>query len=99
MLDALEMLDGERIDPAGSRYAREVLNRLNAKGHGQVLNRNELVTGSTDVEYFSGQAPVSNPICWSSCWAYWPIPATSCSRSPATRSTRQARFAGRTLAR
>ncbi|MCH1984717.1 DUF6079 family protein [Achromobacter xylosoxidans] len=53
VLDALEVLDGERIDPAGSRYAQEVLNRLRAKGHGQVLNRNELVTGATDVEYFA----------------------------------------------
>ncbi len=52
VLDALEVLDGERIDPAGSRYAKEVLNRLKAKGHGQVLNRNELITGATDVEYF-----------------------------------------------
>jgi hypothetical protein len=53
VLDALEVLDGERIDPTGSRYAQEVLNRLKAKGHGQVLNRNELITGATDVEYFS----------------------------------------------
>ncbi|MDR3298636.1 MAG: DUF6079 family protein [Candidatus Accumulibacter sp.] len=52
VLDALEVLDGERIDPANSRYAQEVLNRLKAKGHGQVLNRNELIAGSTDVEYF-----------------------------------------------
>ena len=52
VLDALEVLDGERIDPSHSRYAQEVLKRLAAKGHGQVLNRNELITGSTDVEYF-----------------------------------------------
>ena len=52
VLDALEVLDGERIDPAQSRYAQEVLKRLAVKGHGQVLNRNELITGSTDVEYF-----------------------------------------------
>ncbi|HGN1363254.1 TPA: DUF6079 family protein, partial [Pseudomonas aeruginosa] len=53
VLDALEVLDGERIDPASSRYAQEVLNRLKTKGHGQVLNRNELITGATDVEYFA----------------------------------------------
>jgi hypothetical protein len=53
VLDALEVLDGERIDPASSRYAQEVLKRLKAKGHGQVLTRNELITGATDVEYFS----------------------------------------------
>jgi hypothetical protein len=31
ILDALEMLDGDRVDPARSRYA-QVLNRLKAKG-------------------------------------------------------------------
>jgi hypothetical protein len=53
MLDALGLLDGDRVDPAHSRYAQEVLNRLRAKGHGQVLNRNELLSGSVDVEYFA----------------------------------------------
>ncbi|HRF10746.1 MAG TPA: DUF6079 family protein, partial [Candidatus Accumulibacter phosphatis] len=52
LLDALEMLDGDRIEPGRSRYAQEVLNRLKAKGHGQVLNRSELLNGQTDVEYF-----------------------------------------------
>lgn len=52
VLDALELLDGDRVDPANSRYAQEVLNRLKAKGHGQVLNRNELLSGSSDIEYF-----------------------------------------------
>ncbi|OYV51921.1 MAG: ATPase [Acidocella sp. 20-58-15] len=53
VLDALEMLDGDRIDPTRSRYAKEVLTRLKAKGHGQVLNRGELLSGATDVEYFA----------------------------------------------
>ncbi|HHG5111179.1 TPA: DUF6079 family protein [Pseudomonas aeruginosa] len=53
ILDALELLDGDRVDPAGSRYAQEVLSRLKAKGHGQVLNRNELLSGSSDIEYFA----------------------------------------------
>lgn len=53
ILDALEMLDGDRIEPTRSRYAQEVLNRLQAKGHGQVLNRSELISGPTDVEYFA----------------------------------------------
>jgi hypothetical protein len=52
ILDALEMLDGDRIDTGRSRYAQEVLNRLKAKGHGQVLNRGELLSGPSDVEYF-----------------------------------------------
>lgn len=53
ILDGLEMLDGDRIDPARSRYAQEVLARLKAKGHGQVLNRGELISGASDVEYFA----------------------------------------------
>lgn len=53
VLDALELLDGDRVDPANSRYAQEVLNRLKAKGHGQVLNRSELLSGTPDVEYFA----------------------------------------------
>jgi hypothetical protein len=53
ILDALEMLDGDRIEPGRSRYAQEVLARLKAKGHGQVLNHNELLSGATDVEYFA----------------------------------------------
>ena len=53
ILDALEMLDGDRIEPTRSKYAQEVLNRLKAKGHGQVLNRAELISGVTDVEYFA----------------------------------------------
>ena len=53
VLDALELLDGDRVDPAKSRYAQEVLNRLKAKGHGQVLNRSELLSGTSDLEYFA----------------------------------------------
>jgi hypothetical protein len=53
VLDAMEMLDGDRIDPARSRYAKEVLARLKAKGHGQVVNRSELIVGTApDVERF-----------------------------------------------
>ncbi|MCZ8259129.1 MAG: DUF6079 family protein [Beijerinckiaceae bacterium] len=53
ILDGLEMLDGDRIVPTRSRFAQEVLARLNAKGHGQVLNRSELLSGVTDVEHFA----------------------------------------------
>jgi hypothetical protein len=53
VLDALEMLDGDRIDPTRSRYAKEVMTRLKAKGQGQVLNRGELLSGAADVEYFA----------------------------------------------
>ena len=53
ILDGLEMLDGDRIDPTRSRYALEILNRLKAKGHGQVLNRSELISGDAEVECFA----------------------------------------------
>jgi hypothetical protein len=56
ILDALEMLDGDRIEPTRSKYAQEVLKRLQAKGHGQVLNRSELLTPVVpDIEYFAPQ--------------------------------------------
>jgi hypothetical protein len=53
VLDALELLDGDRLDSGRSRYAAEVLDRLKAKGHGQVVNRSELVDEVTGVEYFA----------------------------------------------
>ena len=53
VLDALELLEGDRVDPTDSRYAQDVLNRLKTKGHGQVLNRGELLSGNQDVEYFA----------------------------------------------
>jgi hypothetical protein len=52
VLDALEALDGDRIDPSKSRYAKSLLARLAAKGDGQVLNRTELFTGGLGVEYY-----------------------------------------------
>jgi len=56
ILDALEILDGDRIEPTRSKYAQEVLKRLKAKGHGQVLNRSELLTPVVpDIEYFAPQ--------------------------------------------
>lgn len=55
LLDALELLDGAQLDPLRSRYATAVLDRLKQKGHGQVLNRTELLepdpAGGWDVEY------------------------------------------------
>src|SRR5690606_28567222 len=52
-LDALELLDGERIDPYRSKYAKHILNVLKKKGHGQVVNRSELIEEVYGVEYFA----------------------------------------------
>jgi hypothetical protein len=53
VLDALELLDGERLDPYRSKYAKHILNILNKKGHGQVTNRSELIQEVYGVEYFA----------------------------------------------
>jgi hypothetical protein len=51
VLDALELLDGNRLVPYHSRYANSILELLKKKGHGQVLNRDELVRDIQGVEY------------------------------------------------
>jgi energy-coupling factor transporter ATP-binding protein EcfA2 len=43
VLDALELLDADRIEPDGSRYARYITEALKKKGEGQVLNREEIM--------------------------------------------------------
>lgn len=51
VLDALELLDGERLDPYKSKYAKHILGLLKKKGHGQVVNRPELIQDDKGVEY------------------------------------------------
>ena len=53
VLDALELLDGDRIDPARSRYAGYIMDRLREKGPGQVVNRSELIQETPGVEYLA----------------------------------------------
>ena len=53
VLDALELLDGERIDAHKSKYAKFILDIVNAKGHGQVVNRNELIQDDHGLEYLN----------------------------------------------
>ena len=53
VLDALELLDGERLDPGKSRYAQHILELLEKKGHGQVANRPELIQEDKGVEYMN----------------------------------------------
>ena len=51
VLDALELLDGIQLVPYNSRYTNYILELLKKKGHGQVLNRDELVKDIQGVEY------------------------------------------------
>lgn len=51
VLDALELLDGERLDPYQSKHAKYILALLRKKGHGQVVNRSELIQDAKAVEY------------------------------------------------
>ena len=53
VLDALDLLDGERLDPYRSKYAKHILNIFKKKGHGQVVNRSELIQEVYGVEYFA----------------------------------------------
>ncbi|MDQ3606876.1 MAG: DUF6079 family protein [Gemmatimonadota bacterium] len=53
VLEALELLDGERVDPGRSRYAAHVIERLASRGQGQVLNREELLQPIDGVEYLA----------------------------------------------
>lgn len=50
VLDGLELLDGDKLKPQQSRYAKAVLDVLVAKPPGQVVNRKELVALEYGVE-------------------------------------------------
>ncbi len=51
VLDALDLLDNEHLDPNQSKYANHVLDIIKKKGHGQVANRSELIHDILGVEY------------------------------------------------
>ncbi|MEI6414962.1 MAG: DUF6079 family protein [Pseudomonadota bacterium] len=53
VLDALALLDGEKIDPYPSKYSQFILNIIKAKGHGQVVNRNEIIQDDHGLEYMN----------------------------------------------
>ena len=61
MLDALGLLDGDRLAPLKSKYALAILNKLKAKGHGQVANRNEIIQEDEGVEYMDKDAARLEP--------------------------------------
>lgn len=56
VLDALELLDGERLDPYRSKYVKHILTAAKKKGAGQVLNRSELIQDVLGVEYLAPQS-------------------------------------------
>lgn len=53
MLDALEVLDGERIEPTKSKYAQHLLSLFTSKGHGQVVVRHEVFLDDNGIEYMA----------------------------------------------
>ena len=55
ILDALSLLDGDRLDPSKSKYAKHVVDLLKKKGNGQVLNRAEIIDDLQGVEYMCPQ--------------------------------------------
>ena len=56
ILDALELLDGEKIAPYQSRYAKYILDIAKKKGTGQVVNRAEIIQEDKGVEYLAPQS-------------------------------------------
>ncbi len=61
VLDALELLDGEKIDPHKSRHARFILELFKNKGHGQVINHTELIQDDHGIEYMNPGASRLEP--------------------------------------
>ena len=53
ILDSFDLLDGEKLDPYRSKYANHILDGVRGKGHGQVVNRAELIEESLGVEYLA----------------------------------------------
>jgi len=51
VLEALELLEDERLDPYPSKYAGYILDIVKEKEQGQVINRNELIREKQGVEY------------------------------------------------
>lgn len=53
VLDALELLDGEKIDAYKSKYTNFILDTVKSKGHGQVVNRSEIIQDDFGLEYMN----------------------------------------------
>lgn len=57
VLDALELLEatpsGSKIEPYKSKYAKFILDAVQAKGHGQVVNRGEIIHDDHGLEFMN----------------------------------------------
>jgi hypothetical protein len=53
VLDALKLLDGDRLDTATSPYANWILDLLKKKGQGQVVNQGEIIHEVQGVKYMA----------------------------------------------
>ena len=53
VLEALELLEGEKIDPYKSKFTRFILDAAKAKGYGQVVNRDEIIQDYHGLEYMN----------------------------------------------
>jgi hypothetical protein len=51
VMDALQLLDGNRIAPSQSKYAKHILEQLKKKPHGQVVNRAEILENVHGADY------------------------------------------------
>jgi hypothetical protein len=56
VLDALGLLDDERLTSDRSKYAKYILDKMKKKGFGQVLNRSEILEDCLGVEYMAPQS-------------------------------------------
>ncbi|GHV83239.1 hypothetical protein AGMMS50212_05790 [Spirochaetia bacterium] len=51
VLDALQLLDGDKLVPRKSKYAKCILDLVKSKGAGQVTNRSEIIKDEHGIEY------------------------------------------------
>ena len=82
VLDALELLDGDRLDPYRSKYAKHILDVAKKKGHGQVVNRSELIQEILGVEYLAHSDSALLQL-----WTWHPLPRAM--PNPPTNQRRQ----------
>lgn len=52
VIDGLSLYDVDRIEPRQSPYGQFIIDCIQSKGHGQVLNRSELVSAIDGIDYF-----------------------------------------------